>query len=197
MSISATVPPVPPMEPLSIEQIDKVLKDKKRPTQFYEYKDLPANPGDLSRLLLSSPQRFLFFTASSSTPVGHWTAMRRIGPDICWFSSYGFLPDGELMISADQRAAPGQHTNKISKALDFLQKRGYTIHYSTVPLQSPDDGTVSCGIWCLMFLTARINNFEEFERRLASISIPEKYARAIYNKQFLQPTTSAEDPAAQ
>ncbi len=197
MSISATVPPVPPMEPLSIEQIDKVLKDKKRPTQFYEYKDLPANPGDLSRLLLSAPQRFLFFTASSSTPVGHWTAMRRIGPDICWFSSYGFLPDGELMISADQRAAPGQHTNKISKALEFLQKRGYTIHYSTVPLQSPDDGTVSCGIWCLMFLTARINNFEEFERRLASISIPEKYARAIYNKQFLQPPTSAEDPAAQ
>lgn len=172
------------MEPLSLKQIEAFLERKKRPTQFFQYSQLPDDPIKLSDILLRFPTRFLFYTANGDEPVGHWTAMRRIGRDICWFSSYGFLPDGELMVSPDMRAVPGQQTNKISKALEYLRSRGYTIHYSSVPLQRIDDGTTSCGIWVLMFLTAKIDNFEDFERRLSFISTPEKYAAAIYDREI-------------
>lgn len=175
---TATVPPV------SLEQISGFLERKKRPTQFFQYRELPDDPIELSGILLRQPTRFLFFTQNAGEPVGHWTAMRRIGKDICWFSSYGFLPDGELLVSADMRRVPGQQTTKIARALEFLRKRGYTIHYSSVPLQSIDDGTTSCGIWVLMFLTAKIDNFEAFERRLALISTPEKYAKAIFDREI-------------
>lgn len=173
------------MEPLSLEQISSILEAKKRPTQFFQYKDLPDDPQELARILLSYPPRFLFHTANSATKTGHWTALRRIGTHLYWFSSYGFLPDGELMVSPDMREAPGQHSNKISAALEFLRHKGFTIHYSSVPLQSIDDGTVSCGIWVLMFLTARIVDPEEYEQRLAAITEPERYAEAIYRYEIL------------
>ena len=89
------------------------------------------------------------------------------------------------MVSADMRDAPGQQSFKIAKALELLRKKGFTIHYSSVPLQTLDDGTVSCGIWVLMFLTARITDFEEFESRLAAITEPERYANAIYRYEIL------------
>jgi hypothetical protein len=172
------------MQPVSLSQIQAFLERKKRPTQFYQYRELPDDPIELAGLLLRQPGRFLFFTQNDGEEVGHWTAMRRRGKDICWFSSYGFLPDGELLISADMRRVPGQQVTKISKALEYLRSRGFTIHYSAVPLQSVDDGTVSCGIWVLMFLTAKIDNFEDFERRIALISTPEKYAQAIYKREI-------------
>lgn len=170
--------------PLSLNQIKAVLERKKRPTQFFQYSELPDDAVQLSDILLRFPTRFLFFTANADEDVGHWTAMRRIGRDICWFSSYGFLPDGELMVTPDMRRVAGQQTNKIARALEYLRTRGYTIHYSSVPLQRVDDGTTSCGIWCLMFLTAKIDNFEQFERRLSLISTPEKYAEAVYKAEF-------------
>lgn len=170
--------------PISLEQISQVLQQKKRPTQFFKYSELPEDISELAFLLLSSPPRFLFFESNANGEIGHWTAMRRNGRDICWFSSYGFLPDGELMISPALREVTGQGTNKISTALELLRQRGYTIHYSSVPLQNTHVPTMSCGIWCLMFLTARINNFEEFEDRISRISTPEKYAAAIYRKEF-------------
>lgn len=170
--------------PLSLKQIQTILERKKRPTQFFQYSELPDDPVQLSDILLRFPTRFLFFTSNADDEVGHWTAMRRIGRDICWFSSYGFLPDGELMVTPDMRRVPGQQTNKISRALEYLRTRGYTIHYSSVPLQRIDDGTSSCGIWCLMFLTAKIDNFEQFERRLSLISTPENYAAAVYKAEI-------------
>lgn len=170
--------------PLSLDQLNNTLTSKKRPTQFFHYSELPEDPGDLAFLLLSNPPRFLFHTGSESSEVGHWTALRRQGRDICWFSSYGFLPDGELMVSPSLRNVAGQQVNKISAALELLRRRGYTIHYSSVPLQNTKIPTQSCGLWCLMFLTARINNFEEFEDRLLRISTPEKYAAAIYKKEY-------------
>lgn len=169
---------------LSLDQLNQALTSKKRPTQFFHYAELPEDPADLAFLLLSNPPRFLFHTGSDASNIGHWTALRRQGRDLCWFSSYGFLPDGELMVSPNLRSVPGQTSNKIATALELLRKRGYTIHYSSVPLQSLAIPTQSCGLWCLMFLTARINNFEEFENRLLSISNPEKYAAAIYKKEF-------------
>lgn len=170
--------------PLSLDDIRNVLNNKRRPTQFYTYEELPNNISELAFLLLSNPPRFLFHTSSTEGNIGHWTAMRRNGRDICWFSSYGFLPDGELMVSPSLRGFPGQEVNKIAMALELLRSRGYTIHYSSVPLQNVSIPSTSCGLWCLMFLTARINNFEEFEDRLARISTPEKYAAAIYRKEF-------------
>lgn len=170
--------------PLSLDDLTNALNKKHRPTQFYSYSDLPDNPSELAFLLLSNPARFLFHSASSDGEVGHWTALRRNGRDLCWFSSYGFLPDGELMISPALRSMPGQESNKIAAALEVLRQRGYTIHYSSVPLQNTRVPTTSCGLWCLMFLTARINNFEEFEDRLSHISTPEKYAAAIYRREF-------------
>ena len=88
------------------------------------------------------------------------------------------------MVSPSLRGVPGQTTNKMSAALELLRRQGYTIHYSSVPLQNTKIPTQSCGLWCLLFLTARINNFEEFENRLLHISTPEKYAAAIYKKEF-------------
>lgn len=173
-----------PIPPLSLDQISASLKQKRRPTQFFSYSELPDSPADLAFLLLSSPPRFLFHTSSEDSEVGHWTAMRRNGHDIFWFSSYGFLPDGELMVSPSLRSAPGQALNKIASALELLRRQGYTIHYSSVPLQNTRFPTTSCGIWCLMFLTAKINNFEEFEERISRISNPEKYASAIYRKEY-------------
>lgn len=35
-----------------------------------------------------------------------------------------------------------------------------------------------------MFLTAKIDNFEDFERRLSIISRPEKYAAAVYKAEI-------------
>jgi len=174
----------PEVPALSLAQISDFLQRKNRPTQFFQYSELPSDPIELSGLLLRYPARFLFFTKNADDEVGHWTAMRRKGKDICWFSSYGFLPDGELLVSADMRRVPGQQITKIAKALEYLRTRGYTIHYSSVPLQTVDDGTQSCGLWVLMFLTANINNFEEFERRIALISSPEKYAKAIYEREI-------------
>lgn len=173
---------------LSLDQLAETLKNKKRPTQFFHYAELPDDPADLAFLLLSNPARFLFHTGSDASDIGHWTALRRQGRDICWFSSYGFLPDGELMVSPSLRNVPGQQVNKISNALELLRRRGYTIHYSSVPLQNTQIPTQSCGLWCLMFLTARINNFEEFENRLLAISTPEKYAAAIYKKEYGDPS---------
>lgn len=170
--------------PLSLDELSTVLTSKKRPTQFFQYNELPDDPADLAFLLLSNPPRFLFHAGSETGNIGHWTALRRQGRDLCWFSSYGFLPDGELMVSPNLRSVPGQGTNKIAAALELLRRRGYTIHYSSVPLQNVKIPTTSCGLWCLMFLTARINNFEEFENRLLAISTPEKYAAAIYKKEF-------------
>lgn len=173
------------MEPLSLEQISAVLAAKKKPTQFFQYKDLPSEPEKLASLLLRYPPRFLFYTANKSSNTGHWTALRRLANHIFWFSSYGFLPDGEIMVSSDMREVPGQESYKISKALEYLRQKNFVIHYSCVPLQSLDDGTVSCGIWVLMFLTACINDFEEFEARLAAITDPEAYANAIYRYEIL------------
>ena len=173
------------MEPLSLEQISAVLESKKKPTQFFQYKDLPEDPQELSKLLLQYPPRVLFHTANATSKTGHWTALRRLGTHLYWFSSYGFLPDGELMVSPELRDAPGQQSLKISKALEFLRHKGCTVHYSSVPLQRVDEGTVSCGVWVLMFLTSRITDFEEFEARLASITEPEVYANAIYRYEIL------------
>lgn len=173
------------MEPLSLEQITAILESKKKPTQFFQYKDLPSEPEKLAQILLRYPPRFLFYTANKSSSTGHWTAMRRLANHIFWFSSYGFLPDGELMVSSDMREVPGQESNKIAKALEYLRKRNFVIHYSSVPLQTLDDGTNSCGIWVLMFLTSSIRNFEDFEQRLATITEPERYANAIYRHEIL------------
>lgn len=170
--------------PISLEQLANSLSKKKRPTQFYSYAELPENPQDLAFLILSNPARFLFHSASANSDVGHWTAMRRNGRDIYWFSSYGFLPDGELMVSPTLRSAPGQGQNKIADALELLRTQGYVIHYSSVPLQNTKNPTTSCGMWCLMFLTAKINNFEDFEDRLSKITNPERYAAAIYRKEY-------------
>ena len=173
------------MEPLSLEQISAVLEAKKKPTQFFQYKDLPDSPEELSQLLLGYPPRFLFYQANSGSNTGHWTALRRLGTHMYWFSSYGFLPDGELMVSPEMRKVAGQESNKIARALEFLRHKGFTIHYSSIPLQRVDDGTVSCGVWVLMFLTSRITDFEEFEKRLATITDPEVYANAIYRYEIL------------
>ena len=172
------------MRPLSLEEINLALTKKKRPTQFFSYKDLPDDPAQLALLLLRHPARFLFHMENKDSSVGHWTALVRRDRDICWFSSYGFLPDGELMVSADLRKSPGQHINKISRALHYLHDHGYTIHFCSVPLQLVGDGTESCGIWCLYFLNSRLTDFEELERRLASITDPELYAEKIYANEF-------------
>lgn len=90
------------------------------------------------------------------------------------------------MVSSDMREVPGQQSFKIAKALEYLKnERHFVIHYSKPALQEVDDGTVSCGIWVLMFLTARITDFEEFEKRLAAITEPELYANAIYRYEIL------------
>lgn len=170
--------------PVSLDEISKVLTAKRKPTQFYKYSELPDDTSELAFLLLSRPARFLFYEGTTQGDIGHWTALRRQGRDIYWFSSYGFLPDGELMVSPLLRGVGGQETNKIANALELLRRRHYTIHYSSVPLQTLKVPTTSCGVWCLMFLTARINNFEEYEDRLSRISTPEKYASAIYRKEF-------------
>lgn len=172
------------MRPLSLEDIATVLQRKKRPVQFFKYKELPDDPAELALLLLTHPARFLFHEESKNSDVGHWTALVRRDNHICWFSSYGFLPDGELMISADLRKAPGQHFNKISRALHYLHEHGYVIHFCSVPLQRLGDGTASCGIWCLAFLTSRISDFELLERKLASITTPELYAEKIFQNEF-------------
>lgn len=170
--------------PLSLEQLKQSLARKRRPTQFFCYKDLPDDPAELAFILISNPPRFLFHEANASGDIGHWTALRRNGHDICWFSSYGFMPDGELMITPSLRTAPGQVINKMAAALELLRQRGFKIHYSAIPLQTVNNPTATCGLWCLMFLTAKINNFEEFEDRLASISNPDTYAAAIYKKEY-------------
>lgn len=170
--------------PLSLEQLEASLTRKRRPTQFFKYSELPDDPAELAFIFLSNPSRFLLHESSANGDVGHWTALRRDGRHIYWFSSYGFLPDGELMVSPSLRGAPGQCYNKIAAALELLRKRNYVIHYSSIPLQTTRVPTMSCGIWCLFFLTAKINNFEDFEDRLSSISNPEKYAAAIYRKEY-------------
>ena len=172
------------MKPLSLDDISQVLQRKRRPVQFFKYRDLPDDEGELALLLLTHPSRFLFHEESKNSDVGHWTALVRRDNHICWFSSYGFLPDGELMISADMRKSPGQHFNKISRALHYLHSRGYIIHFCSVPLQRIGDGTNSCGIWCLAFLTSRVQDFEQLERKLASITTPEAYAEKIYINEF-------------
>ncbi len=172
------------MEALSLEQITDMLRKKRRPTQFFKYKDLPEDPGELALLLLTHPARFLFHEENKNSDVGHWTALVRRDNHICWFSSYGFLPDGELMISADMRKVPGQKFNKISRALKYLQDRGYIIHFCSVPLQRVGDGSSSCGIWCLYFLTSRIADFELLEQKLANITSPEAYAEKIYKAEY-------------
>lgn len=174
------------MEPLSLEQISVALEKKNKPVQFYQYNELPDDPDQLSKLLLSIPSSFLFFNANKNSDTGHWTAMRRLGSHIWWFSSYGFLPDGEMILCDDMKEVPGQEHLKISKALEYLQnEKDYTIHYSSVPLQQVGDGSVSCGIWCLLFLTSYIKDFEKFEDRLAQITNPEQYAQAIYRYEIL------------
>ena len=132
--------------PISLEQLSQSLTSKKRPTQFFHYSELPEDPAELAFLLLSNPPRFLFHAGSDASNIGHWTALRRQGRDICWFSSYGFLPDGELMVSPSLRGVPGQTTNKMSAALELLRRQGYTIHYSSVPLQNTKIPTQSCGL---------------------------------------------------
>lgn len=170
--------------PLSLEQLSNTLSAKKRPTQFFKYDELSSNPADLAFTILSKPARFLFYTGSENSEVGHWTAMRVHGKHIYWFSSYGFLPDGELMSSPSLRNAPGQGLNKLSAALELLRQRGFTIHYSSIPLQTLAVPSMTCGLWCLMFLTARIDNFEDFEDRLSKLTNPDKYAAAIYRKEY-------------
>lgn len=172
------------MRALSLEDISVALQRKKRPTQFFRYKELPDDPAELALLLLTHPARFLFHEESNNSDVGHWTALVRRDNHICWFSSYGFLPDGELMVSAELRKAPGQHFNKISRALHYLHDHGYVIHFCSVPLQRVGDKSVSCGIWCLAFLSSRIPDFELLERKLASITNPELYAEKIYQSEF-------------
>lgn len=172
------------MRALSLEDISVCLQRKKRPTQFFRYKELPDDPAELALLLLTHPARFLFHEESNNSDVGHWTALVRRENHICWFSSYGFLPDGELMVSAELRKTPGQHFNKISRALHYLHDHGYVIHFCSVPLQRVGDNTVSCGIWCLAFLCSRIPDFELLERKLASITNPELYAEKIYQSEF-------------
>ena len=184
------------MEPLSLEQISACLSHKRRPTQFFRYSELPNDPAELALLLMTHPARFLFHEESQDSKVGHWTALVRRGNDIGYFSSYGFLPDGELMVSADMRKAKGQHFNKISRALQYLQQRGYRIHYCSVPLQKVGDGSVSCGVWCLYFLNSRIPDFEAIEAKLGSITNPEAYAAKIYRVEFgvpEQPPVTADD----
>lgn len=172
------------MRPLSLQDIATVLQRKKRPVQFFKYKELPDDPAELALLLLTHPARFLFHEEAKNSDVGHWTALVRRDNHICWFSSYGFLPDGELMVSADLRKTPGQHFNKISRALHYLHDHGYVVHFCSVPLQRLGDGTESCGIWCLAFLTSRISDFELLERKLASITTPELYAEKIFQNEF-------------
>lgn len=172
------------MRALSLEDISVCLQRKKRPTQFFRYKELPDDPAELALLLLTHPARFLFHEESNNSDVGHWTALVRRENHICWFSSYGFLPDGELMVSAELRKTPGQHFNKISRALHYLHDHGYVIHFCSVPLQRVGDNSVSCGIWCLAFLCSRIPDFELLERKLASITNPELYAEKIYQSEF-------------
>lgn len=172
------------MRAISLEEISAVLQKKKRPTQFFRYKDLPDDPAELALLLLTHPARFLFYEENKESNIGHWTALMRRENHICWFSSYGFLPDGELMISADMRKAPGQHFNKISRALHYLHEQGYIIHFCSVPLQRVGDNTQSCGIWCLIFLTSRIPDFEQLERKLGSITTPELYAEKVFQSEF-------------
>lgn len=172
------------MRALTLEDISLCLQRKKRPTQFFRYKELPDDPAELALLLLTHPARFLFHEESNNSDVGHWTALVRRDNHICWFSSYGFLPDGELMVSAELRKAPGQHFNKISRALHYLHDHGYIIHFCSVPLQRVGDNSVSCGIWCLAFLSSRIPDFELLERKLASITNPELYAEKIFQSEF-------------
>ena len=172
------------MRALSLEDISVCLQRKKRPTQFFRYKELPDDAAELALLLLTHPARFLFHEESNNSDVGHWTALVRRENHICWFSSYGFLPDGELMVSAELRKTPGQHFNKISRALHYLHDHGYVIHFCSVPLQRVGDNSVSCGIWCLAFLCSRIPDFELLERKLASITNPELYAEKIYQSEF-------------
>lgn len=184
-----------PISPLSLQQISSFLERKKRSAQFFQYSQLPDDPVELSSLFLRPPPSFVFYT-SNGDEVGHWTAMRRgINKQIYWFSSYGFLPDGELMVSADMRGVPGQQQLKISRALEYLRReKGYQINYSRAALQSVGDGSVTCGIWVLMFLTAKLDpskdepqdshKFEEFEEKLSLLYNPQKYAEAIYNKEI-------------
>ena len=172
------------MRALSLEDLSVALQRKKSPPQFFRYKELPDAPAELALLLLTHPARFLFHEESQNSDIGHWTALVRRDNHICWFSSYGFLPDGELMVSAELRKAPGQHFNKISRALHYLHDHGYVIHFCSVPLQRVGDKSTSCGIWCLAFLSSRIPDFELLERKLASITNPELYAEKIYQSEF-------------
>lgn len=179
------------MEPLSLAQIEKYLATRKYPVKcnFYDYSELPEDPIKLALDVFANrklPPRFLFFTKSADGPIGHWTALRRDknGRKFYWFSSYGFLPDGEIMVARDLREVKGQQSFKVARALEFLRRNGYEIHYSAVPLQHIGDDSVTCGIWVCVFLTAGFNNFEEFEEKLASISNPDLYASKIFVNSF-------------
>lgn len=169
---------------LNLDELSAALANKGVSVQFFDYSELPKDHYLLASMLLSNPPRFLFFERSTSGDIGHWTALKRFGRHLFWFSSYGFLPDGELMVSSELRGHPGQGINKISRALKYLDSRGFTIHYSAIPLQVVGDGTTSCGAWCYYFLVSKFKDFEKFEDRLSNISIPERFVSAIYKNDF-------------
>lgn len=169
---------------LNLDELSGALARKGVTVQFFDYSELPKDYYILASLLLTNPPRFLFFERSTSGDIGHWTALKRSGTHIFWFSSYGFMPDGELMVSAQLRGHPGQGINKISRALKYLDSRGFTIHYSAIPLQVTSVPTQSCGAWCYYFLVSKFKDYEKFEERLSNITCPERFISAIYKNDF-------------
>lgn len=152
------------------------------PTQ---YSELPESTTEVAQYILSHPKILLWLkTQPGPDAVGHWNAIRREGMDIGWFSSYGMLPDGEKVATPFASTVDGQNINKVARALHALHNLGFRIHYSAVPLQQIGDGSVSCGVWCTLFLTTRERDFERLESKLASLRNPEAYAFGVYKKEF-------------
>jgi len=86
----------------------------------------------------------------TSLNFGHWCCLYEYCGSICFFDSYGFIPDDELKFTPkDLKKELKQEYRYLTK---LLYESGKPIQYNEYKLQIENDNINTCGRWCIIRL---------------------------------------------
>ena len=94
---------------------------------------------------------------------GHWTCLIKQCKQICFYDSYGFIPDDELKF-INLKFKRDNNMNIAFLTWLMLYSR-LPIDYNDVQHQKLGEGIVTCGYWCAIRMKENKLNNEEFNKK--------------------------------
>lgn len=93
---------------------------------------------------------------------GHWVALIRNGANkICFFDSYGYMPDEELKWTREDLVKPLHQNYDVPKLTALLYESGLDIEYNEYQLQEKGKPQ-TCGRWSAARILNKHLNTDEF-----------------------------------